>query len=74
MVMKRIIALIALVVITIGLTVITLISLIEREVYGRWGTVIRMEQAPARYWMGVLLLIGMIGMLLFAIRKVWREG
>jgi len=74
MVMKRMIAFITLVVITIGLSVLALISLISQEIYGRWGTVIRMEQAPARYWMGVLLLIGMIGMLLFAIRKVWREG
>ena len=74
MVMKRIIALIALIGITLGLSVITLISLIEQEVYGRWGAVIPMEQAPMKYWMGIFLLLVMIGMLVFAIRKVWQEG
>ena len=71
--MRRFLMVAILALLAAGLSVMSAISVMNREVYGRWGTVVRMEAAPWRYWSGILFLLGMLVMLILAMLKVWKE-
>ncbi len=72
--MKKMFTLSALALLFAGLSVMIATSLINQEVYGRWGTVVRMEYAPERYWACIFLLLAMVAMVVFAMWKVWRDS
>lgn len=71
--MKRIILLFVLILLAAGLLVIVVISLINGEVYGRWGSILQMEDFPAQYWIGIFLMMSMVGTLIYAINKTWHD-
>lgn len=71
--MRRTLVVAALAVLAAGLSAMIVISLMAREVYGRWGTVVAMEAAPFRYWSGIVLLLAMLVLLIFAMRQAWKD-
>ena len=72
--MKKMFTLSALALLFAGLSVMIATSLINQEVYGRWGAVVRMEHAPEKYWVCIFLLLAMVAMVVFAMWKVWRDS
>lgn len=71
--MKRLLALLFLALIFIGLVGMMGVSLMNQEVYGRWGTVVHRADSPTRYWASIGLLVGMAVLLVFMAVRVWRD-
>ena len=71
--MRRALAVAALALLAVGLCAMIVISLVTREVHGRWGAVVRLEAAPFRYWSAIVLLLAMVVLLIFAVRRAWQD-
>lgn len=71
--LKRIATVLLLGMLNLGIIIIFMQSLIKQEIYGRYGTVIKMEFYPDKYWIGIILLLVMIALLTFLMVKTWRE-
>jgi len=70
--MKRLLLLALLAFTTIGLAGMIILSIINKETYGRFDTVIRHADQPVTYWTSLLLLVAMLGMAGFFLIKTWK--
>jgi hypothetical protein len=56
------------------LTVFVVMGLVKGEIYGRYGTTVKLAYNPVKYWIGIVLLACMVGLIVHAIIRLWKSN